>query len=158
MPVVLGLVYAYINDFKNIVDCLNHQNDVQFDALNQLRGTIIDNHYPVKDRKVIKQLCEYRCLVVEIHEDFELGFELVSHYLSKIKDIIQKDMPLSKSAKLVNLLGQVSQLTDLEEISREMEPLKEILIEAVYAAMASLQMDTNMKLYRKNDEFMAQYQ
>jgi hypothetical protein len=158
MPVVSGIVDAYIKDFKTIVDCLNHQNGVQFNALNQLRGTILDSHSPIKDGKVIKQLCEYCYLAVEIHEDFELDFELVSHYLSKIIDLLQQDTSLTKSAKLVDLLGQVSRLTDREEISREIEPLKEILEEAVYAAMAALQMDANIQLYRLNEEFMAQYQ
>jgi hypothetical protein len=87
-----------------------------------------------------------------------LDFELVSHYLSKIIDLLQQDTSLTKSAKLVDLLGQVSRLTDREEISREIEPLKEILEEAVYAAMAALQMDANKQLYRLNEEFMAQYQ
>lgn len=87
-----------------------------------------------------------------------MDFELVSHYLSKIIDLLQQDTSLTKSAKLVDLLGQVSRLTDREEISREIEPLKEILEEAVYAAMAALQMDANKQLYRLNEEFMAQYQ
>jgi hypothetical protein len=87
-----------------------------------------------------------------------LDFELVSHYRSKIIDLLQQDTSLTKSAKLVDLLGQVSRLTDREEISREIEPLKEILEEAVYAAMAALQMDANIQLYRLNEEFMAQYQ
>ena len=87
-----------------------------------------------------------------------MDFELVSHYLSKIIDLLQQDTSLTKSAKLVDLLGQVSRLTDREEISREIEPLKEILEEAVYAAMAALQMDANIQLYRLNEEFMAQYQ
>ena len=158
MPVVSGIVDAYIKDFKTIVDCLNHRNGVQFDALNQLRGTILDSHSPIKDGKVIKQLCKYCYLAVEIREDLELDFELVSHYLSKIIDLLQQDTSLTKSAKLVDLLGQVSRLTDREEISREIEPLKEILEEAVYAAMAALQMDANIQLYRLNEEFMAQYQ
>ena len=87
-----------------------------------------------------------------------MDFELVSHYLSKIIDLLQQDTSLTKSAKLVDLLGQVSRLTDREEISKEIEPLKEILEEAVYAAMAALQMDANIQLYRLNEEFMAQYQ
>ena len=87
-----------------------------------------------------------------------MDFELVSHYLSKIIDLLQQDTSLTKSAKLVDLLGQVSRLTDREEISKEIEPLKEILEEAVYAAMAALQMDANKQLYRLNEEFMAQYQ
>lgn len=158
MPVVSGMVDAYIQDFQTIVDCLNHRNGVQFDTLKQLGRTIIDNHYPAKDGKVIKQLCEYCYLVVEIHEDFELDLELVSHYLSKIINILQQDTSLSKSANLVDLLGQVSQLTYPGEISREIKQLQGILNEAVNDAMMALQMDEYMDLYRQHDEFMAQYQ
>jgi hypothetical protein len=90
-----------------------------FISHNQLRGTIIDNHYPIKDGKVIKQLCDDNHLKItakwKISIDFlflhnkqiwkglvELLLWVINNYHPLLVEKIQFSLKVVKNTILVN--------------------------------------------------------